>query len=42
VRRWLRRDGLVYRRPRPVLRPDEEERRAKLAELRRLLAELPD
>lgn len=42
VRRWLRRDGLVYRRPRPILRPDEEERRAKLAELRRLLAELPD
>src|SRR5512135_2477436 len=42
VRRWLHRDGLVYRRPRPLVKPDEEERRAKLAERRRLLAELPD
>jgi transposase len=42
VRRWLHRAGLVYRRPRPVLKPDPEERRAKLAELRQLLAELPE
>ena len=42
VRRWLHRGGLVYRRPRPSVKPDEEERRVKLAELRQLLAELPD
>ena len=42
VRRWLHRGGLVYRRPRPVLKPDAEERQARLAELRRLLAERPD
>jgi len=42
IRRWLHRGEMVYRRPRPVLKPDEEERRAKLAELRQLLAELPD
>ena len=42
VRRWLHLGGLVYRRPRPVLKPDREERQARLAELRRLLAELPD
>jgi transposase len=41
VRRWLHRGDLVYRRPRPVLRPDEEERQAKLAELRGLLEGLP-
>jgi len=42
VRRWLHRGGLVYRRPRPVLKPDAEERRTRLAELRQVLAELPD
>ena len=42
IRRWLHRGEMVYRRPRPVLKPDEEERRVKLAELRQLLAELPD
>jgi putative transposase len=42
VRRWLHRGNLVYRRPRPVLVPDEEERQAKLAELRKLLEGLPD
>jgi putative transposase len=42
VRRWLHRGTLVYRRPRPVLKPDEEERQAKLAELRKLLEGLPD
>jgi putative transposase len=42
VRRWLRRGDLVYRRPRPVLGPTDPERRAKLDELRALLASLPD
>jgi len=42
VRRLLHRGHLVYRRPRPVLKPDEEERQAKLAELRGLLEGLPD
>jgi transposase len=41
VRRFLHRGHLVYRRPRPVLKPDEEERQTKLAELRKLLEELP-
>jgi transposase len=42
VRRWLHRGGMVYRRPRPVVKPDEAERRARLAELRQVLADLPD
>ena len=42
IRRWLHRGGMVYRRPRPVVKPDEEERRAKLAELRQLVTGLPD
>ena len=42
VRRWLRAAGLVWRRPRPVLRPRDPDRDAKLAALRRLLHELPD
>jgi transposase len=41
VRRWLREGGLVYRRPRPVLGPTDEQREAKLAALRRLLVDLP-
>jgi transposase len=41
VRRWLRRGGLVYRRPRPTLGPTDEEREAKLNALRALLADLP-
>lgn len=41
VRRWLRGAGLVWRRPRPVLRPKDSEREAKLAALRALLAGLP-
>jgi transposase len=41
VRRWLRRAGLVWRRPRPVLRPKDPDRQAKLAALRRLLRTLP-
>jgi len=42
VRRWLHRGHLVYRRPRPTLGPTDEQKQAKLAELQRLLAELPD
>jgi transposase len=41
VRRWLRDAGLVWRRPRPVLRPRDPDRQAKLAALRALLRGLP-
>src|SRR5262245_627327 len=41
VRRWLRRAGLAWRRPRPVLRPKDPDRQAKLDALRRLLQTLP-
>jgi transposase len=41
VRLWLRRGGMVYRRPRPVLKPADEARESRLDELRALLAELP-
>src|SRR3954453_23154552 len=41
VRRLLHRGDLVYRRPRPVPPPNEDERRVRLAELRRLLEDLP-
>src|SRR4051812_21892188 len=42
VRRWLHRGNLVYRRPRPTLKPTDEEREAKLDKLRTLLAGLPE
>jgi transposase len=42
VRRWLRDADLVWRRPRPTLRPQDPQRQAKLAALRRLLGGLPD
>jgi hypothetical protein len=42
VRRCLRQGGLVWRRPRPALRPKGPAREAKLAALRRLLGGLPD
>jgi putative transposase len=42
VRRWLHRGNLVYRRPRPVLKPKDPERQAKLEALRQLLGELPE
>jgi putative transposase len=42
VRRWLRDAGLVWRRPRPALRPRDPDRPAKLAALRRLLGGLPE
>jgi putative transposase len=41
VRRWLRDAGLVWRRPRPVLRPQDPDRQAKLDALRKLLSGLP-
>jgi transposase len=41
VRRWLGREGLVYRRPRPVLGPKDPQYAAKVRKLRRLMAELP-
>jgi transposase len=42
VRRWLRQDGLVWPRPRPVLRPQDPRRGQKLEALRALLHGLPD
>jgi transposase len=41
VRRWLRGAGLVWRRPRPVIRPKDPDRQAKLRALRQLLGTLP-
>jgi putative transposase len=41
VRRWLHREGLVYRRPRPVLGPKDPERSLKLRRIRALLRHLP-
>jgi transposase len=42
VRRWLHDAGLVWRRPRPTLRPKDPDRQAKLDALRKLLTDLPD
>jgi len=42
VRRRLRQAGLVWRRPRPTLRPKDPLRESKLDALRRLLRSLPD
>jgi transposase len=42
VRRALRRADLVWRRPRPVLGPRDEQRRWKLRKIRELLRDLPD
>jgi putative transposase len=41
VRVWLRAAGLVWRRPRPTIRPEDPEREKKLAALRALLRGLP-
>jgi transposase len=41
VRLWLRSAGLVWRRPRPVIRPKDPDREKKLARLRELLKSLP-
>jgi putative transposase len=42
VRRWLQQAQIVWRRPRPVLRRRDPRQEAILAQLRRLLLELPD
>src|SRR5262245_45448214 len=42
VRRWLRHAGLVWRRPRPTVKPKDPDRQAKLDALRELLGGLPD
>lgn len=42
VRRWLHREQIVWRRPRPVLGPEDPQYAGKLRALRRLLATLPD
>ena len=42
VRRHLHQAGLVWRRPRPVLRREDPDRARILAELRGLLRDLPD
>jgi putative transposase len=41
VRRWLQREQLVWRRPRPVMGPTDPQREAKLQALRQLVATLP-
>lgn len=41
VRLWLRSSGLVWRRPRPVIRPKDPDRKKKLRALRGLLSGLP-
>src|SRR3954463_14878702 len=41
VRLWLRDAGLVWRRPRPTIRPKDSDREAKLRALRTLLHHLP-
>jgi putative transposase len=41
VRRWLHQGQLVWRRPRPVVGPQDPQRQAIVRKLRRLLAHLP-
>jgi transposase len=41
VRLWLRAEGLVWRRPRPTIRPKDPDREKKLTALRSLLRSLP-
>lgn len=41
VRRWLHAAGLVWRRPRPVLRPRDPQREEKIAAIRGILEGLP-
>ena len=42
VRRWLHQEGVVWRRPRPVLKRQDPRKEEILQELRKLLLELPD
>ena len=41
VRRWLHREQVVWRRPRPVVGPTDPEHERKLRKIRRLLRHLP-
>lgn len=41
IRRWLHREQIVWRRPRPVVGPSDPQREAKLQALRQLLETLP-
>lgn len=41
IRRWLHDQGLVWRRPRPVLGPKDPQRQSKLRKIRELLRDLP-
>src|SRR5262249_45445912 len=41
IRRWLHREQIVWRRPRPVVGPRDPQCEAKLQALRQLLATLP-
>jgi hypothetical protein len=41
VRRWLHREGLVWRRPCPVLHPEDSRRTVILRERRELTRNLP-
>jgi len=40
VRRWLRRAGLVWRRPRPVVGPTDAQKTTILQRIKRLLKRL--
>jgi len=42
VRRWLHRENVVWRRPRPVVGPKDPAYAYKLGKIRRLLADLPE
>jgi putative transposase len=42
IRRWLHREKIVWRRPRPVLGPKDPKYHWKLRSIQRLLATLPD
>lgn len=41
MRRWLHKAGLVWRRPRPVVRPSDPQKRGLLPRIKRLLKHLP-
>jgi putative transposase len=42
IRRWLHRQGMVWRRPRPVPGPTDAQRAWKLRKIRELLRDLPE
>jgi transposase len=42
IRRWLLRENMVWRRPRPVLGPTDPQRAWKLRKIRELLRDLPE